>query len=261
MLLEALVQDKLSYLDIGMSECPVFIEFLKYRGYVPSLETLVWCGNRLIPPPVAFLQANPQITTLALSSPISSTALSERIIPLLSKSFSNLSSLYLTWRDVSIPESDLDMISRIATLKQIHFSAGDQFGGHHDWTIDHKSLREYLRRLPLLERMAFSRDGYDNEFSLAEFGWYYSNGKIYGAGNEQANEWERGHRKRMLDEATKYVDVMPRLKWLYFGQIEMAVKTTDENVRTVYGLQPEFRSARFSLLRKMFGCSTSFDCS
>lgn len=262
MLLEALVQDKLCYLDIGMSECPVFIEFLKCRGSVSSLETLVWGGNRLIPPPIAFLQANPQITTLALPSSIIRSTLSERIIPLLSKWFSNLSSLYLTWEGVFIPESDLDMISCINTLKQIHLSAGDQHGGHHDWIIDHKSLQQYLGRLPLLQTMAFSRDGYDNDFSSEEFGWYYSNGRTYGVGNEQENEWERGHRQRMLDEAKKYVSVMPSLKWLYFGEIEMGVKTTDEeNARTAYCLEPEIRESKWSLLRKMFGCSTSFDCS
>ena len=180
--------------------------------------------------------------------------------PTLNKLFSNLSSPYLIWGGIFIPESDLDMIGRINTLKQIHLSAGDQHGGHHDWIIDHKSLREHLCKLPLIERMAFSRDGYDDN-SSAEFGWYYSSGRTFGVGNEQQNEWERGHRQRMLDEAKQYVSVMPSVKWLYFGETEMAVKATEEeNARIIYVVKPD-RESKWSFLRKMFGCSTSFDCS
>ena len=260
MLLEALIHDEIRYLDILMYVCLVLNEFLKCRGSVPSLGTFVWGSKIMLPPPFAFLQANPQITTLAIPSPISSTTLSEQLIPLLIKSFSNLTSLYLVWQGHSIPESDLEMISRIFTLKRIHLSAGDQHSGCHNWMIDHRSLQRHLGRLPLIQRLVFSRDGYDNEFSSKETGWYYSSGTTFGHGNEHEKEWDRGHRQRMLDEAANYVSVMPRLKLMCFGQIEMAATTKDqENVRTVYAVEPGLRIWDESELRKMFSGPTSWD--
>ena len=263
MLLEALVHDKIRYLDILMYECPVLSEFLKSRGCVPSLETFVWGSKMMLPPPFAFLQANPQITTLAIPSPISSTTLSEQLLPLLSKSFFNLTSLFLVWQSLSIPESDLEMISRIVTLKHIHLSAGDQHSGSHDWMINHKSLQRNICRLPLIQHLVFSRDGYDNEFSskgTKGFGRYYYRGTIFGVGDEEDEEWDRGHRQRMLDEAANYVSVMPRLKLLCFGQIEMAVTTKDpENVRTVYVVEPGLRVWDESDSRRMFSGPKSWD--
>lgn len=236
LLLEALVQDNLCYLDICMSECPVFQQFLRRRGLVRSLRTFVWSGNWLIHPPIAFLQENPQITTLALPTSISSTTLKTEIIPILSKSFQNLSPLYLVWRDVLIPDSDLQMISHIKTLKQLHLRAGDQFG---EWMIDHGSLRHYLCSLPLLEKLAFSRESY------------------HAPGEDPGRIQEI-----LLHEASKYASVMPRLKWMYFGAMQLAVKTNSEDgVRTAYALAPEDCGPGWSMLRKMFRCSTSYGCS
>ena len=243
-----------------MAECAVSMDFFRRRGCVPSLETITWSGNRLIHPPVAFLQANPQITILALPCSVSSKTLGLEIIPLISKSFANLVSLFLVWADVSIPESDVEMISRIKTLKQIHLSAGDQYGHHYNWLIEHKTLRKHLRTLPSLEKMAFSRDTYGSYDAISP-GSYYAQGVVFGDATAESDEWERNHRQMIVAEGQKYVDVIPTMDWMCFGQIPMAVRNTHEDNRTVYATQLEGRNSSRAFLRKMFGCATSYDCS
>lgn len=243
-----------------MANCSVSMNFFQRRGCVPSLETLIWSGNRSIYPPVDFLHANPQITTLALPCSVPSNTLGLDIIPLISRSFANLASLFLVWDGVSIPESDVEMISRIKTLKQIHLSAGEQYGHRYDWLIEHTTLRKHLCTLPLLEKVAFSQDTYGTDDAIWP-GSYYAQGITYGDATDERSEWERKHRQIMLEEGQKYVDVIPTLKWLCFGQTAMAVRNTHQDNRTVYATRPNGRESCWALLRKMFGCATSYDSS
>ena len=243
-----------------MAECTVSMDFFRRRGCVPSLETFIWSGHRSIYPPFAFLHANSQITILALPCRVSSNTLGQEIIPLISGSFANLVSLFLVWDDDLIPQSDVEMISRIKTLKQIHLSAGDQYGHHYDWLIQHSILRKHLRTLPLLEKLAFSRDTYEPCDAILP-GSYYAQGKSFGVGTAQQDEWERKHRQMIIEEGQKYVDVIPTLKWMCFGQTPMAVRETHQDIGTVYATQPKGRDSCWALLRKMFGCATSHDCS
>lgn len=95
--------------------------------------------------------------------------------------------------------------------------------------------------------MAFSRDSY---LPLGEF--YYAQAESYARTRTQSWEWERGHRQRMLDEAKKYIDVMPKLQWLYFGQIPMGVVSDQRGPKTVRPLFEE-RDDCYTLLKRMFG--------
>lgn len=126
LLLDAIVVDELRYLDLFLSDgCPAIIDFFETRGLVPSLETSICGVNVVVHPPLKFLGANTQITKLALTSPISSTILEKEVLPLLSGPFTNLSSLYLVFKGVSIPGSAVETISSIKAQKHLYLSLGD----------------------------------------------------------------------------------------------------------------------------------------
>ena len=246
--LQALVQDGLRYLEVDFIDA-IYAKFFEHRGTIPTLETFVWTGYP-DESPYQFLQENPQIATLALPMAVSSTTLEEKIVPLLIDRFRNLTSLSLVWQGVSIPDSAMQKIALLKTLKQIHLSAGNQFGWKHDWLINHESLRHYLRALPLLEKIAFSRDCYDSLFSLEPQGTYYLEVEDVG------NRAESQHRQRILDEASKYVSAFDRLGWIYFGQIPMNVDTRHRPaMRNVRALSEE-RDSCYTLLSKFFGGTT-----
>jgi hypothetical protein len=75
---------------------------------------------------------------------------------------------------------------------------------------------------------------------------------------EQA--WERVHRKRVLAEAEKYVREMPRLEWLYFGQISMGIVESDSDSSKVGKKVAvplcEERDDCYTLLSRTFGRET-----
>ncbi|KAL8684325.1 MAG: hypothetical protein Q9218_008339, partial [Villophora microphyllina] len=79
--------------------------------------------------------------------------------------------------------------------------------------------------MPVLEKMAFNRDGYPIEDPMLSPYDYYS--QPYQEGSAFAARWERNHRKRMLIEVNKYVNVMPKLEWMCFGKIPMKVDLND----------------------------------
>lgn len=86
---------------------------------------------------------------------------------MLAQSFSNLMSLSLVWDSLQILCQAMDYISQITTLEQLHLSAGFQAGWRHDWPIDHQVMQKYLRNLPLLKNLAFSRDSYSNGLTVS----------------------------------------------------------------------------------------------
>ena len=183
----------------------------------------------------------------------SSPTLQSNIVPLLVDRFQDLTSLSLIWAGVSIPDSALGKVGSLKTLSQIHLSTGNQFGWKHDWLINHKSLRRYLGALPLLQKIAFSRDSYNILFPMSPKGSYYSEVERIGTtGESQHCQW-------MFDEASKYVSVIARLEWIYFGQILMNVATSDRTTtRSVRALSEE-RDSCYTLQKKMFGGTADWD--
>lgn len=102
----------------------------------------------------------------------------------------------------------LELFSRIASLEQLHLSAGTQWGWRNDWLIDHEELRHYLLRLPSLKKLALSRDSYDNGISIS-CERYYVDGWLERDNltdrNYTRENFEEDHRKRILNEAELYV--------------------------------------------------------
>lgn len=255
--LEALVHDGLKTLNIGNADDPVTQEFLQTRGWIPALETFAWESFHVGHLP-HFLSANPQITKLALPFRTSSDILYLDIVPVLCKSFFNLTSLSLVWES-SIPEICLEMIASLRALEQIHLSSGNQYGWQHDWQIDHALMRKHLSKLPLLKKVAFSRDSYDSGASSLPVDRYYDDqylpkSELPENVSDVGKLWEQKHRRMILDEAKQYIDILPKLEWLYFGQIPMQVTRSREppRERVPEPLSHERDSCR-TLLTTMFG--------
>ncbi len=158
--LEALLEGDLREVEIVLTPISSLgSEFCEKRGNMPALKTLVWVGN-INDQSLNFLRENSQISKLDLRSQALGTFLDDQLLPLLTKSFRQLTSLSLHLEDPSIPTSVLDAISSLMTLQQLHLSAGSLF--KHGWSTDHAPMRSRLKNLTSLKRMAFSLDTYDD---------------------------------------------------------------------------------------------------
>lgn len=272
-------------LEVGITvRDEVYSRFFNNRGCIQSLETFIWtCFGREDQEPVHFLHANPQLSKLALSLWPSPPFLEERVFPLLSRSFTRLSSLHLHWYAYSISESVLRLIGTLASLQQLHLSVQKKFARSPEWLVDHALLRTHLGTLPWLKRIALSQDTYLLDDDLdGDWPYYTMLGKTfrprdaeeevwadwvnspdtdepdnYQEPSRREVAWEAVHQKRMLAEAAAYARSMPRVEWLYFGQIPMQIERSRDRV-TAVPLSTR-RDNCNTLLSKMFGRDTSLD--
>lgn len=269
--LNALLGSNLRLLIADTEGSAIHKECFQKRGTIRSLESFAWESfNIRADHPLDFLLANTQLSRLAVSYPTPPAFLENELLPLLSSSFTSLRSLSLKWQGTIIPDSALEIISTIKSLEQIHLSAGFQHGWRHDWLIDHEAMRRHLILLPNLKRIAFSRDSYDNHFSWSSVERYYVD-KVYhleeaefsddDEGGEAASgdndgddlKWERLHREHMEFEAMNYISVMPKLEWIYLGQIPMCIMVPRTPGQARYPFpQSKKRDGCWTLLQKMF---------
>ncbi|MCJ1461963.1 hypothetical protein MMC07_000563 [Pseudocyphellaria aurata] len=235
------LESRLKVLEADGDERSFIGQYLDSCGTIRSLETFVWQAIGLNPnDSFDFLRHNSQLSKLSIPWSQSPIALDEGILPMLSQSFQNLKSLSLTWNENSISTTALQLIGTLRGLQQIHLSTGRRHGRIHDWAIKHQEMRKYLKELRHLKKLAFSRDSYEGRQGF-ENDYYRSKRPIYRVtledlpGLDEADPdkqtdiiWERQHRRRILAEADDYVRVLPRLEWMYFGKIRMAVVNTRE---------------------------------
>ncbi|KAF2177114.1 hypothetical protein K469DRAFT_720974 [Zopfia rhizophila CBS 207.26] len=258
--LDVLIQHRegspIRHLDINISAGPEVTEFFKKCGCLPRLETFVWQGLIQNDTDIAFLRANMQIRKLRLNHPAPSAWLEEQLFPLLCKSFSNLTSLSLTWDGEEIPQSALDRISTLDGLEQICLSAGNQHGWRHSWIINHGALQNCFRNLRGLRKIALSRDTYVDQEESDPLDYYERrvprNTVELSAEETLAQLWELQHRDDMILIADEYAKLLPNLGWIYFGQLPMCIAQGQGGVRLVVPLS-EDRDSCWTLLRRIFG--------
>jgi len=262
----------------------IYSQFFERRGAIPSLETFIW-DTFNIPDThsLAFLESNPQLSKLSFTWETSPYFLETRLLPLLSRSFTHLTSLNLSWAGLSISPAALQLLSTLTSLQQLQLSAGARYGWRHDWAPNHDTLRKHLSTLPNLAKLALRRDTFRPDYDWIAADSYYSARTFRPRDAEEqavadwvtssdtdepddAEEsfhdqaWEMVHRKRVLAEAEKYVQEMPRLEWLYLGQIPMGVVESDSDSskvgRKVAVPLFEKRDDCYTLLNRMFGRET-----
>ena len=255
--LQQLVHDELHSLDVDTNCSSACTAFFDRRGRIPGLKIFVWSSFHLQESQsLAFLGANPQISKLSIPMATPATLLEDRILPLLARSFSNLTSLSLVWESLSISCHAMANISQITTLVQLHLSAGCQSGWRHDWSVDHQIMRNYLHNLPLLKILAFSRDSYSNGFTTNCERYYVDGWRRFEDvlnENHTRETFEEEHQQWILQVADGYVEEMSQLEWLYFGQIPMAVEHCLERKRKVARPLEAQRDDCWTLLREIFG--------
>ena len=260
----ALVRDGLTVLRADTEADATSIDYFRDRGTIPSLKTFVWTTPRISADhSLGFLGDNTQLQHLSFTYVVSPQLLKKRLLPLLSKSFLYLTTLSLLWDDTSIPSSSLEVISRLKGLRQLHLSAGEQYGWKHDWLINHETMRCYVGQLTSLRKLALSRDSYVVE-PLGERGHHvdlYSSyydlrsvpGKYWDLRHgARERVWERIHKGKILGEANKYMRMLPDLEWLYFGQLPMGITYSARKQRKVVDPLSEGRDECWTFLQEMF---------
>lgn len=264
-------ESRLRVLEIDTGYNLLVGQFLESCGTIRSLETFVWKTPDVAPDhPLAFLRQNSQLSKLRVCYPQKPALLDERILPILSQSFRELKSLSLAWEGTLISNSALELIATLQNLQQIHLSAGTQYGWRYDWFIKHQIMRDYLRGLPNLKKLAFSRDSYATRRGFSER-YYSGSGKVLISGIPEDFEgiahlnrrerthliWERQHRRLIVKEADDYVRALPKLECMYFGQIPMSVDSGSESRGRHAVVLSEERDECLTLLERMFGRESS----
>ena len=102
---KALIRDGLEVLAVDIDDRST-AEFFQSRGTVPALKTLVVPRLKELES-LNFLTANSQLSKLDVSYEGAANLIESQLLPILSKSFSNLTSLGLVWSENSISETAL----------------------------------------------------------------------------------------------------------------------------------------------------------
>ncbi|KAI8303309.1 hypothetical protein K4K59_013294 [Colletotrichum sp. SAR11_240] len=222
-----------------------------------NLETLVIPFLKETPrkpstvgPLMKFLNRHPHIKKLCLGVG-TDTFIDNRLLPCLSNgNWANLNSLSLTWDGPGMEESTRPHIARVSgpalaaigsldSLEQLSLTAGVTSGWRRQWLIDHDAVRESLKGLTRLKRLAISRDTYSVSFDVAEPEYYYEMRIVDPEDlelaekrswinelepidvNEAHEVWEYAHRYKMFKQAEKYAEVISTLEWVYCGEWPM----------------------------------------
>ena len=248
-MLDALLEGGLREMEVDPGQDCLYSEFFDERGTIPELTTLVWDGMIENDQFLSFLQANTQLSKFSLQREASGAFLETRLLPLLTESFRQLTSLSLKWKGDSIPGSALQAIASLVSLQQLHLSAGHQHGQGYNWFIDHDLMRSRLKNLTSLKLIAFSRDVCKSpvEGSAREL---YHGDRIYHAliDDVDSDQWKNWHLLRtptemkflapltntndfigMLKEANVYAMEMPGLERLHLGQLTIEVSREEES--------------------------------
>ncbi|KAI2602403.1 hypothetical protein GGR54DRAFT_634043 [Hypoxylon sp. NC1633] len=202
----------------GLSSLSIPYDHLSGLGQIHTLHTLVLYGNkRNGSVPTHFLKSNIQIRSLEIRYGHTDAFLRDVIQSLLHHE--NLQSLSLTWRENDIPEASLDKLSLLSQVEVLHISAGEQAGWPTNWFADHSIIGRYLRRLVNIRRLIISRDTY-----VLQPGEEHLDPMRYYDLREPGSDLWATHQARMLDHATTYVRLLPRLAFIHIGKVRFTVK-------------------------------------
>ena len=231
-----------SLLDKAISSC----------GQIPSLEAL---SIRHHTP--SFLQANPQLLKVDFDrAELSPISLETQILPSLSN-LSNLTSLRISWPKLcsQLPEKGLQLIGSLRNLTQLCISCGRVDGWRRNWEVDHSAIRQNLSPLRVLQRLALCGDTYSPGSRPTDLSRYYVDTFAvvedlgYPPGMPLGNVplsvrtlmldcqigksyWEKAHRKKVISEGMAYIDVFPRLEWIYLGERAMCIEEVDGQIKS-----------------------------
>ncbi|MCJ1293647.1 hypothetical protein MMC34_005202 [Xylographa carneopallida] len=286
--LRAIVSDRLHALELDTNDQPITIQFIRKRGAIPSLHTLVW--PTIFPEEsglLDFLRDNTQISKLDFPGCFENSFTETQLLPLLASSFTRLTSLSLGWDRASISLSTLEIISTLQSLQQFCIFVGSEYYPMPDWLPRHQSMRSYLGQLTNLRKLALGGHfcdyktpsvasassvvdediepvEWDENIGSAERVEYIETAGGWEAiapakqgGNDGVSEYQ----ELILSQANEYVAILPELEWLYLGRMQMDVTNSSgpepRSARIRYGISEESpyhtESEEWSLMRNIYG--------
>lgn len=215
-MLKELVHDGLMSLNVNLDYSDASSVFFADRGNVPGLRMLRWDSFKGPESPSwKFLLANPQVQELRISQPVPEIYLEETFLPLLTRQFLCLKSLWLDRAGNDVSQHSLRLIGQLSTLEKLALSTGR--GGvtyPYGWLIDHAAVQKHLQNLRHLKKLLFGRDIYEN-CPVSGSGRYYV--------MDNHVQIEEKRCRLMLNYAAEYVEILPHLDWILIGELTMVV--------------------------------------
>lgn len=270
--ISALVGDRaesgLEHLTLAVADKHT-LTHLATLGKIPSLKRVACMASS--DPPVGLLEENTQSELLSLEN-CTAGFVDTAALPLVAASYKNLQSLELVYKaeHIALSEAATSSISHLKSLVKPHLSVGHQFGWRRTWVVDHKTIRNYIKHLPALKILALSRDTYGwGRTNRPEVGerydempsltkprgyteWRLWDSQFVRDNSEDEENWEENyenrqalrefvfemlHRRRMLQQARKYVNLRrgafvdgnyqhdgPKLDFINIGELPIRVR-------------------------------------
>ena len=225
---------------------------------------------------------------MSIANALPDSLLQQKIIPVFIRSFHQLSSLSLIWKEGTISDPGLKQISRFDGLSQPQLCpGGEEYAWTQMWLIDHAAVHSHMSKLPYLRKLFFSRDTYDYYTPTDSLQDPFSSYRHYFnielnprtiLGNEarlsasrkpdsddkdeddtQARlipRWDTAPKKmnrmRMLAIANEHAHSLSTLSWIHLGRMQFAVRRKNTTREVVGDLEQITRERSSSSTEDLF---------
>lgn len=246
----------LSRLSIGVYNT-VAGDSLAQIGQIPTLMSLElmesWkeSQNESI---LRFLGVNSQLIQLSLTLADNTPLLDECVLEVLSARSKNLSSFALHWdgKYDDLTDQFFRHVTEIQSLSQLSLTLKSNPDISIYPPVDHDRMRDLICQFPNMEVFVLAGDSYHTWKDETEKVHYHCSDDDE-LGDDLVEElfdgdldlvydwqfddrqtiWERYNKQVMVKEADKDIALLPRLRWIYFGQLDMHVVRDHTGQRSV----------------------------
>lgn len=272
-------------------EQPLTRAFFETSRNIPFLKTLSIVSrfdDNVMSSTLAFLQANPQITSLKCKEPLPHKVI-DCILQVICDTCQSLKTLSLHVQEDDIPLSTLCQLSQLTTLEQLSLTVSRSTGGLDiSWMPSHVLMLPYISSLYALRQLVLINDAYPSGFTFHnDSTQYYTNSRIHPQTDEEWDIRERVqhtqlydlfdirdidededldlhaarqnmlfetiHEKRVRDIVNLYANALPKLEYMWLGRIRWSVDLVGKINRTSaeHGESADLESeAEFGLRRR-----------
>lgn len=233
-------------------ETPRIIPSLKNLSIISSFDDSVMSST------LAFLQANPQITSVQCKAPLPLKVI-DYILQALCDSCQALRTLSLHFLEDDIPLSTLSQLSQLPKLEQLSLTVSPSGpGSSRSWMPSHYHRLRYLSGLHSLRQLIFNNDAYSSGFTFHNDPTeYYTNSRVHPQTDEEWDIRERVqhaqlydlfdirdidededldlhaarqnmlfeivHEKRIREIVAMYATALPKLEYMWVGRIRWSI--------------------------------------